>query len=124
MKSLTFFLGLMFLTGCSLYSIDSEDVATEYYAPKSSTKDIVYLEQLDRPYEIIGFVTVNTERRQSQDQLIEKMKREAAILGGDAITNITSNAPESWKRIPFKRALGNAYIRSKHTATVVVFKEK
>lgn len=47
------------------------------------------------------------------------MKREAAILGGDAITDIQSDATGTWKRLPIQKTIGNAYVRSNYTAEVV-----
>jgi hypothetical protein len=49
------------------------------------------------------------------------MKREAAMLGGDAITNIQQYAGGIWKKIPPQKLLGNAYIRANFTATVVAY---
>ena len=51
---------------------------------------------------------------------IEKMKSEAAILGGEAITDIQSDATGLWKRLPAQRTIGNAYVRANFTASVVV----
>ena len=123
-RQFIFLLGLLIftITGCSLYSINSEEVTSNYYPPKGSTQEVEYAETITRPHEIIGFVTVNAERNQKMQDVIEKIKREAAILGGDAITNITSNASGSWKKVPPKRLLGNAYVRTNFTATVVAYK--
>ncbi len=112
----------LFLSGCSLYHVDSEDIATDYYPSKSSPNEVVYLEEIKRSFEIIGYVTVNAERRQRVGEIIEKMKREAAILGGDAITNIKSDATGQWKQLPAQELIGNGYVRANFTATAVVFK--
>ena len=109
-------------SACSVYHINSEDISTEYYVSKKSPSDVVYIEDLTRPHEIIGYVTVNTERRQRVSEVIEKMKRETAILGGDAITNIKTDATGAWKRLPAQEMLGNGYVRANFTATAVVFK--
>ncbi len=50
------------------------------------------------------------------------MKREAAILGADAITNIQSDATGAWKKLPAQEVVGNGYVRANFTATAIVFK--
>ena len=126
-KSLTFFSLLIISTlgslyGCSLYHVNSEYSSNQYYHSKESGKDVIYLEKIDRPHEILGTVIVNAERRQDIDKIIEKMKYEAAMLGGDAITDIRTDATGSWKKLPAQQLIGNAYIRANFSATVVVFK--
>ena len=56
------------------------------------------------------------------DQIIEKLKREAAVLGADAITDIKTDSTGTWKKLPLQHVLGNAYVRANFTATAVVFK--
>lgn len=121
-KSLVLGLFICLTSGCSLYHVDSRDVTTEYYPPKKSAGDVVYLEETNKTHELIGYVTVNTERRQRISEVIEKMKYEAAILGGDAITDIQTDATGQWKKLPAQKLIGNAYIRANFTAAVVVFK--
>ena len=113
----------LFLTGCSLYHINFEDVSNISYPAKSSVSQVVYLERVDRPHEVIGYVTVNTERRTPLKEVIEKLKPQAAILGGDAITNIELNASGFWKKPIISKVLGNAYIRANYRAQVVAFKK-
>ncbi len=123
MKKLTLLVFLTFITSaCSIYHIDSQGVGTKYYPPKKSPTEIVYLERIDRPHETIGQVVVNTERRQQMNDVLEKMKREAAILGADALTNLQTDATGSWKNLPAQELIGNAYVRANFSATVVVFK--
>ncbi|MFT5387374.1 MAG: hypothetical protein ACI9E5_000501 [Candidatus Omnitrophota bacterium] len=110
------------LSACTLYHINSEDISTDYYPSKKSPTDVVYLEDINRPHEIIGYVTVNAERRQRISEIIEKMKRETGLLGGDAITNIKSDSTGGWKALPVQDLIGNSYVRSNFTATAVVFK--
>lgn len=122
-KNLTLLLGIIFLaSACTLYRIESEEIASTFYQPKESDDQVTYLENVSQPHEIIGFVTVNAERNQSMEEVIKRMRHEAAVLGGDAITNITTNASGSWQKVPPKKLLGNAYVRANFTATVVVFK--
>ena len=109
------------LTGCSLYNINSEDITADYY-PSKKAADVVYVENIGQPHEVIGYVTVNAERRQEVSEVMEKIKREAAVIGGDAITNIKTDASGAWKKLPAQKLLGNAYIRANFSATVVVFK--
>lgn len=113
-----------FLSGCTFYQIDSKDITQDFYPPKRSIQDVQYLDKVDQPYEEIAIVTVTTERRQSLDDVLPKLKQEAAILGGDAITDIQSDATGSWKSIkpPFEKFLSNAYIRVNFTAKVLILK--
>ncbi len=114
---------IMFVaTSCSLYQVDSKDITTDYYPSKPSADDVAYLETVTQPNETIGYVTVNTERRQQISDVIEKMKREAAILGGDAITDIKTDATGTWKKLPAQKLVSNGYVRAKFTATVIIFK--
>ena len=109
-------------SACSLYRVDSKDITTNYYPSNTSINDVVYLESIDKPHEIIGIVTVNAERRQSIDNVMDKIKREAAILGGDVITDIKTDATGYWKKLPAQKLIGNGYIRANFTAVVAVFK--
>jgi len=122
-KTLLPLITLVFLTtSCSMYRVNSVDTSDTYY-PSKPAGEVIYLENIDQPHEVIGTVTINAERRQrSMDDVIEKMKREAAILGGDAITDIQSDATGVWKRLPVQQTIGNAYVRANFTASVVVLK--
>lgn len=125
MTKRTFFL-VLFLTistnGCSIYHVDSQDISSTFHPSKRSINEVEYLSEVERPHEIVGYVTVNTERSQKFDEIIERMKREAAILGGDAIINIRSDATGQWKRLPVQDVIGNAYIRANYSAAVIIFK--
>jgi len=110
------------LSGCSIYQVDSQEASKNYYSPKKQASEVVYEEKITRPHEIIGYVTVSTERRQNLSDVMEKMQREAAILGGDAITNIQTDATGTWKRLPAQEIIGNGYVRANFTAAVVVLK--
>ena len=126
MKNLNLILSLVLLTGsfagCTFYSIDSKDTTQDFYTPKKSIEEVQYLEKVDQPSVEIGVVTVTTERRQTLEEVLPKLKQEAAILGGDVITDIQSNAEGSWKAIKFQKLLGNAYIRCEFSAKVLVLK--
>ena len=115
---------LFALIGCSLYQITSEELTSDYYPAKPSSEKVQYLENVARSYQVIGKVTVNAERIQSRKMLdiIEKMKFEAAQLGGDAITNIAANTGTgTWARIKPK-LFDNANLRTNFTADVIIFK--
>ena len=67
---------------------------------------------------------VNGERTDSLEEIIPKMKYEAAMLGGDAITNIRTNAGTGkWAQIKPKQIFGNANLRINFVADVLVFKK-
>jgi hypothetical protein len=115
----------LFLTGCSLYQVDSQPAPTDkYYPPKKNIRDVVYLESVSRPYEVIGQVIVTTERRQTLESVLPKMQYEAAQLGGDAYTDIRTDATGNWKKIKPQALLGNAYIRANYSARVIVYTDK
>ena len=109
------------LVGCSLYKIDSQDTTLDFYPPKASPDKVAFLEKVDQPHEVIGIVTVDAERNRPLDEVVAKMKYEAAILGGDAITDIRRDIDEGAGKRP-EKFLSNAYIRIRYTAKVVVFK--
>ncbi|MBP9853849.1 MAG: hypothetical protein KBD53_03150 [Candidatus Omnitrophica bacterium] len=109
-------------SGCSLYKVSSEDTTLNFYPSKATTKDIEYIQEMTTPYEVIGYVTVNAERRQSMNEVVERMKREAAILGGDAVINIESDATGEWKKLPAQQFVGNAYVRANFKGAIVVLK--
>jgi len=57
MKKIISLLLLVFLTSaCSIYHITSQDTTVDYFPSKNSHKEVVYLEVVNRPHEIIGIV--------------------------------------------------------------------
>jgi hypothetical protein len=80
------------------------------------------MENIEQEYDVIGIVTVNAERRQPISDVLKKMKREAAILGGDAFTDVKTDATGVWKRLPAQKLIGNAYVRANFTGSVIVLK--
>ena len=131
MNKIFVFIAFIFLgVGCSVYQIDSKDTTQDFYPPKKSIDEVMYMETVDQPYEEIGIVTVTTERRQTLEDVLPKLRQEAAILGGDAITDIRTDATGSWKKmtsvswkkIKLQKLLGNAYIRANYTARVLALK--
>ncbi len=118
------FLFLAFLTSaCSIYHIDSQETSVDYYPSKKSASDVIYLPEVKQAHEMIGVVTVNTERNQKIEEVIEKMKYEAAVLGADAITDVKSDATGTWKKLPAQDLLKNAYVRANFNASAIVFKK-
>ena len=121
MRRIFSLLCLFLLAGCSVYQITSEETTFDYFPPKSSASEVQYLEKVFQPYKLIGYVTVKTERNQTLEQVIEKLKREAASLGADAITNVTTvDKTESKNARPF-HLFDNANIRENYMADVIVF---
>ncbi len=102
------FMAVTVLPGCSLYRIDSQDTTLDYYPPKASQQDVVYMERIDKPYEVVGVVAVSVEKVRPLSDVLEQMRVQAALLGGDAITALNSE-PEG-------------LIRTRYTAKVAVFK--
>lgn len=124
MKRFFLLTAIIFLTtGCSLYQIESDSITFSPHPKQETLNDVAYLESVNRPYEVIGQITVNAERNQRRANIIEKLKTEAAVLGGDAITNIRTNAGTGqWAKIKPKKIFGNANIRINYVADVIVFK--
>ncbi len=120
--SVIFSTGISFCaTGCSFKKVDSEEITMNFYPPKKSASEVAYLEQVPQPHELIGYVTVNTERNQKLTDILELMKREAAILGGDAVVNIQVNSSGFWKKLPPQQLLGNAYLRANYKADIIAY---
>ena len=123
MKNLSLLLVFVLLatSACTFMKVESEDVTSAYHLPRASTEGIVYLEKIDRPHEIIAYVTVQTQRIQPVERVLEQMKKEAAQLGGDALTDLQIDATGIWKKLPAQKLLGNAYIDANFKAAVVIF---
>ena len=122
-KKIYLFISLAVLTSaCSVYTINSQDTTGELYPSKNSPRDVAVLDTVDRPHLVIATITVTTERNQRLGDVIEKMKREAAILGGDAITNIQTDATGAWKKLPAQKLVGNGYVLANFTTSVIIFK--
>jgi len=109
-------------SGCTVYQIDSKDTSQDFYTPKTSIDDVVYLEKVDKPYTEIGTVTVTTERNQALSDVLPKLKQEAAVLGADAITDLQASSSDMWKRLKPQQLLGNAYLRTDYTVKAIVWK--
>jgi hypothetical protein len=118
----TFLFLAIFSSGCTVYQIDSKDTSQDLYVPKTNIDEVVYVEKVDKPYTEIGTVTVTTERSQSWQDVLPKLKQEAGMLGADAITDVQNDATDLWKKIAPRKLLGNAYIRTTYTAKAVIWK--
>ena len=110
------------LSGCTFYQIDSKDSSTDFYASKTNIDQVAYVEKTDKPYMEIGIVTVKTERNQTLENVLPKLKQEAAILGADAITDVRGESSDLWKKLKPQKLLGNAYVRVDYTARAIVWK--
>ncbi len=123
MKRVWLSLGVIvfFFSGCSIVHVSSEYVTDNYYPEKKSAADINYLETVYQDHKVIAHAVVNTERRQTLDDVIGKLKKEAAVVGGDAITNIQTDATGAWKKLPAQKLIGRANIRVNFKADVIVF---
>src|SRR5258708_7139593 len=89
----------VFSSGCTLYQISSKDSSQDYYVPKTNIDEVAYIEKVDKPYSEIATVTVTTERRQSLEDVLPKLKQEAGMLGADAITDVQNGATDMWKSL-------------------------
>lgn len=105
----------LLVSGCTFYNVNSEEIVAGLAATakKKEANDIAYLPQVNQPYDVIGHVSVNTERRNSFDEVLAKIKSQAAVIGGDAVTNLVNDS--SAKKI--------ARVRINYTATVIVLKD-
>ena len=118
----TFLFLAVFSSGCTVYRIESKDTSQDLYVPKTSIDEVAYIEKADKPYTEIAVVTVTTERRQSWQDVLPKLKQEAGMLGADAITDVQNDATDLWKKIAPEKFLSNAYIRTTYTAKAIVWK--
>jgi len=118
--SLLFF--AIFSSGCTVYQIESKDTSQDYFAPKTSIDQVAYVVQVDKPYTEIGNVTVTTERVQTMEDVLPKLKQEAGMLGADAITDLQNSATNFWQKLPGQKLIGNAYIRTTYSAKAIVWK--
>jgi hypothetical protein len=105
---------ILTLSSCMLYKINSDETSLDFYEPNTSAKEVVYLEEASPTQEVIGTVVINTERRTDREEVIIKAKREAARLGGDAITNLREEPPTGKGK-----HMKNAYIRTNYRADVL-----
>lgn len=118
-KKIYIFISLFFLaTGCSFYQITSEETTFDSYSPKTSSTEVTYYEDIFSHHKVIGYVSVNVEKIQKKEEILSKLKEEAAKMGGDAITNIRVSHPENKNK--FFNIFKNAKIRETYTADVVV----
>jgi hypothetical protein len=117
----TFLFLAAFSSGCTVYQIDSKDTSQEYYVPKTSIDEVAYIEKVDKPYTEIATVTVTTERVQTMEDVLPKLKQEAGMLGADAITDVSCDATDLWKKYAPQKVMGNAYIRATYTAKAIVW---
>lgn len=110
------------LAGCSIYRIDSQDSTLDFYPPKSSFEQVACLEKVERPHEIIGIVTATTDRSRPTQEVINKMRHEAAILGGDAIIDIHSDDFNMGGKSENEGLFKGQSILVHYSAKVIVFK--
>ncbi len=96
------------LAGCTLYNIDGDQHTAVAQRSERAVDQIEVLEKVTQAHTVIGQVMVNAERRTERNEIVAKMKKEAEMLGGDAITNITQ---------------ANALVRVRYTADVVVYQK-
>ena len=120
-KTIALILMVLMVSSCSLYHVSSLSTTDDYYPPKEA-EEVPYMENIEQEYAVIGIVTVNAERRQQISDIIKKMRREAAILGGDGFTDLKTDATGVWKHLPAQQLIGNAYVRANFTSSVIVLK--
>ena len=113
-------LSLLFFSGCTLYQINTEETTFDSYPAKLSKDEVAYLENVNVPHKVIGYVKINAEKNQKKDEIIDRLKEQAAELGGDAITNITTDSlTAQWATHWTLRIFTNANIRENYMADVV-----
>ena len=87
-------------SGCSVVRIDSEETSFDINVPKNAADKIVFQDKIDGPYEIIGIVSVSAEKAKTLEDVLPRMRQEAAVLGGDVLTGI-SIEPEGVFRVKY-----------------------
>lgn len=85
---LSAFLAVFCFASCSFYSIESREDSPVITQPKKSFFDVEYEPEIKRKYVVIGDLRVRTERNRNMNDVIRKMKMEAALMGADAVTGI------------------------------------
>ncbi len=90
MKNIVMILAVgLILSSCSFYQVRSQDDSGfALSAPKKSFMDVEYVPEAEEPYRVIGTLKVTTERNRGMEDVIRKMKMEAAVIGGDAVTEV------------------------------------
>lgn len=97
----------LILAGCAVYRVDSKAASDGFYLPKGLADQVLYLESVDKPHDVIGIISLATERASPREEVLARMRAEAAILGADAITALLSD---------------NEPIGVRYTAKAVVFR--
>ncbi len=110
------------VSGCSIYHVDSQDTTLDFFPPKSSVDKVVYLDKVDRAHEVIAIVTVTTERTRPLEEIIDQMRAEAAILGGDAVTDIRTGEGAEAGDGQGAGLFTRTSVRLRYMAKVVAFK--
>ena len=108
---------LVLCSGCSIYKIDSQDTTLDFYSPKSSEDQVTYIEKVDKPYEVIAIESITADRTRPFQEIVDKMRQEASVLGGDAITDIRPISSKVGVTL-----LKNADLFAHYSAKVIVFK--
>mgnify|MGYP001346131973 CR=1 FL=1 len=124
MKHLTTLLLITVLscTSCSIYHINSDQqVFLEDRNANRDPQEIEVLENVSRAHKVLGTIVLNTERNEDMYSILWRMKKEAVVMGGDAITNLKVNSTGFWEKVPFKKLTANAYIRANFTVDVVAY---
>lgn len=110
------FVASLILSSCSFYQVRSQDDSGFSLAePKKSFMDVEYVSETKKPHQVIGTLRVNTERNRGMEDVIRKMKMEAAVLGGDAVTEVMPD-PEA-----AKKKESNARMRVDYVGKVIVY---
>lgn len=123
MSKLKYLIMLLVFNGCTLYQINTEETSFDHHPAKTSKHEVAYLESVGQPHEVIGYVTINAERNQKKEEVVDRLKEQAAEIGGDAITNIKSDSLHArWVDHKVLGALSNANVRENYTADVIKFK--
>lgn len=113
---------LVLWSGCSVYRVDSQDTTLDFFPPKSSVDQVSYVASPERPHEIIGVVTLTADRAHPFAEAVDRMRQEAAILGGDAITDIRVGPDSFGGTSKGKKRTVVANIFEHYSAKVIVFK--
>lgn len=108
------------LAGCSIYKIDSRDTSLGFYPPKPSGYQVLCLDKLEKPHEVIGTVTVTTNRSRPLMEIKDQMIHEAATMGGDAIMGLHSTDETAVSGDHQTRATEGIFVT--YSAQVIVLK--
>jgi hypothetical protein len=129
MKTILVLLLCLGLTGCAITRVNYGSLVNKYFPSKNNNAEIILSTQdLDRPYEEIGVISVvGANKNTSYDELNKNMIQKAREVGADAVIKIEYGTQANNVMIPSSYgygSIGATIHKPSCKGIVVVFKEK